>query len=108
MQQLFGFGHEFFAFCLHEVRQDHFCGHPAEFVNHEQCNQVCAQKLYVQLVESDVEEVKLEVCKFEDEAFDEHRVVECLLSPMILEFCCVLGDTTECEVHRNSDDSLCN
>jgi len=60
------------------------------------------------LVDSDIEEVELEVGKLEDEALDEHRVLEVILSFVVLELGGVDGDITELEVEDHGHDCLCN
>lgn len=59
-------------FILHEQRQNNLAGNASNLVNGEKTYKISFNKNNVQLVDADVKQIKLEICKFKDKSFYEH------------------------------------
>ena len=93
---------------LLEIWDDCFSDDTTNLINHEDRDQVDSEHLNVKLVDSNIEQVKLEISELKDKSFDEYRVVESTLSFVVLQLSCPDGNFTELLVHYHGYDSLCN
>jgi hypothetical protein len=97
-----------FILVLLEVGDDGFSDDTTNLINHEHRNQIDSQQLDVHLVDSNVEQVQLEVGEFKDKSLDEDRVVVGALGLVILHVGCVNGHLAEVLIHDHGHDGLSN
>ena len=71
-------------FVLGQVRDDCLAEDASKLIDHEDRDKVDSKHDNIKLVDSDVEEIKLEVCELEYESLDEDRVVICALRLVVL------------------------